>query len=238
MNRNIKNKSFDFIKNNFKENLILALILLVFTFLSIGVSSLQSFGSTETQNSIASLISVIFFITSLLSTSLTWSYFKINNNKEKLENNVTQSILPVKYYWKLILLNLLLGILVWVIAFVAILLIVLFFVSGGTGVLLSVLLIFALLFVGIYVSIRLSQADLLMLNDLYQDNQDGYWSYYKKSWNMMKGHTGEYLGLMFSLTGWYLLIMVTLGIANIFVVPYISNIKGNYFRYILESVDE
>ena len=52
---------------------------------------------------------------------------------------------------------------------------------------------------------------------------------FKDSWKLTKGRTMEIFLLYLSLIGWYLLIIVTLGLAFIFVLPYVTVIEVNLY---------
>ena len=54
----------------------------------------------------------------------------------------------------------------------------------------------------------------------------------KQSENMMKGHKMEMFILDLSFIGWYLLVSVTGGIASIWVTPYITATKTNFYNSI------
>lgn len=50
---------------------------------------------------------------------------------------------------------------------------------------------------------------------------------------VMSSKTGSYIGLMFSMLGWMLIGVVTLGIGFIFVMPYINMVKAVYYKRVL-----
>ena len=53
-----------------------------------------------------------------------------------------------------------------------------------------------------------------------EDSSQGIWECFKKSSKLMKGHKFEYFVLQISFILWYLLGIVTLGIAGIYSIPY------------------
>ena len=54
----------------------------------------------------------------------------------------------------------------------------------------------------------------------------------KSSMELVKGHRVEFYGLMISFFGWFLLGIVTLGIALLWVFPYINLALANFYRYL------
>ena len=52
---------------------------------------------------------------------------------------------------------------------------------------------------------------------------------FKDSWSLTKGRTMEIFLLYLSLIGWYLLVIVTLGLAFFFVLPYVTVIEVNLY---------
>lgn len=56
----------------------------------------------------------------------------------------------------------------------------------------------------------------------------------KRSWNMMKGHKKELFILHLSFIGWFLLIILTLGIASVWAMPYLSTAQAAFYRDIVQ----
>lgn len=56
-----------------------------------------------------------------------------------------------------------------------------------------------------------------------------------KSKEIMNGHKMELFVLQLSFIGWYLLVGITLGIASIYVTPYISATTANFYNSIKEA---
>ncbi len=54
----------------------------------------------------------------------------------------------------------------------------------------------------------------------------------KSSMELVKGHRVEFYGLMISFFGWILLSFITLGIALLWVIPYVSISFANFYRYL------
>lgn len=65
---------------------------------------------------------------------------------------------------------------------------------------------------------------------LAEDNSKSVMECLKESRNMMKGHKFEMFILMMSFIGWILLSLVTLGIAFLWVKPYMSTTYCNYYN--------
>ncbi|MCH5351784.1 MAG: DUF975 family protein [Clostridiales bacterium] len=55
----------------------------------------------------------------------------------------------------------------------------------------------------------------------------------KASGKVMSGKMGKYIGMTFSMFGWILIGVITLGIGFIFVMPYINMVKASYYKRIL-----
>jgi len=81
---------------------------------------------------------------------------------------------------------------------------------------------------GIIASIRYSQTYFILKDN---PDMDGY-AAIQKSKQMMKGHKGEYFVLGLSFILWGLLGTVTLGIAFIWIGPYISQTFANYYEWL------
>lgn len=54
----------------------------------------------------------------------------------------------------------------------------------------------------------------------------------QESWNLMKGHKGDYFRLWLNFIGWWLLCIVTLGIATLWAKPYWTAASLNFYRRI------
>ena len=70
---------------------------------------------------------------------------------------------------------------------------------------------------GIIIALMLS-----MYTYILADGETDIWETIKQSANMMKGHKWEYFVFLLSFIGWILLCFITLGIAAIYVVPYMN----------------
>jgi uncharacterized membrane protein len=79
---------------------------------------------------------------------------------------------------------------------------------------------------GIIKSISYSQMFFLMADDKKLDAAAAQ----KKSMEIMKGHKWEYFVLDLSFILWGLLCVVTLGLATIYVAPYVSAAKAEFYR--------
>ncbi len=77
---------------------------------------------------------------------------------------------------------------------------------------------------GIIKSIAYSQMFYLMVEDEDLDPADAQ----KQSMELMEGHKWEYFVLLLSFFPWFLLCIVTLGIASIYVSPYVQTTLAEY----------
>ncbi len=88
--------------------------------------------------------------------------------------------------------------------------------------------LWSLLFIvpGIIKSIAYSQMYFLMAEDSKMDAATAQ----KKSMEIMEGHKCEYFVLQLSFIPWYLLVCITLGIASIYVTPYVSAANAEFYN--------
>ncbi|MGL4991904.1 MAG: DUF975 family protein [Sarcina sp.] len=84
---------------------------------------------------------------------------------------------------------------------------------------------------GIILTLLLSQSIFIMCKT---DCSIGY--AISHSIKLMKGHLWEYFVFQWSFILWYLLIAITLGIASIFVLPYINTTFANYYNSLERNV--
>lgn len=78
---------------------------------------------------------------------------------------------------------------------------------------------------GIIVTLGLSMASMC-----YRDNiEDGFWAAISESWRIMKGHKMDYFILLLSFIPWLLLTAITLGIAGIYVFPYMEITYAKFY---------
>ena len=85
----------------------------------------------------------------------------------------------------------------------------------------------ALIIPGILLALRFSQVNYVLAEGKKEDVSD--LKALSTSSNLMKGHYGEYFMFHLSFIGWYLLCAVTLGIASIWVMPYVT--VSQYYFY-------
>lgn len=79
---------------------------------------------------------------------------------------------------------------------------------------------------GIFLALRYSQIAFV-----FADNPDLNWkAAAKRSAELMDGHYGEYLILIISFFWWWLLIAITLGIAALYVAPYMLCTEARYYK--------
>jgi len=81
---------------------------------------------------------------------------------------------------------------------------------------------------GIIYAFKVAMVPYLMADEL--DESTGYMDLINKSKEMMDGHKWEYFKFDLSFIGWILLCGITLGIAAIWVVPYIQTANVMYFE--------
>ncbi|MDR0591054.1 MAG: DUF975 family protein [Candidatus Nomurabacteria bacterium] len=74
---------------------------------------------------------------------------------------------------------------------------------------------------------------LAMVYYLVSDGETSSTKAISKSWEMMKGHKWEYFVFCLSFLGWILLGVVTLGIAMLWVTPYMYLAQANFYDHLL-----
>ena len=76
---------------------------------------------------------------------------------------------------------------------------------------------------------------LAMINFLIIDKNTKGPDSIKASWELMKGHKGEYFVLMLSFIGWLILVPFTLGLLLIWLIPYMNIAKTIYYDQLTEK---
>ncbi len=100
-----------------------------------------------------------------------------------------------------------------------------------TGLLatLAILLGFLLLIIpGIILAMGLTMFQYILADPEYKDLENV--AVLKESWRLMKGYKSDYLMFQFSFIGWSLLVLITFGIAAIYVVPYVTTATALYYE--------
>lgn len=89
-------------------------------------------------------------------------------------------------------------------------------------------MLWSLLFVipGIIKSFSYAMLPFIMMDD----PSKGWKEALQESRSMMNGHKWEYFVLLLSFLGWLLLVAVTLGIAALYVLPYMQQAEANFYR--------
>ena len=88
--------------------------------------------------------------------------------------------------------------------------------------------IIALIIPGIIIAIGLSMTQLILADPEYNNLE--YVSVLKESWRLLKGYKSDYTMFQFSFFGWMLLVVLSFGIASIYVVPYITTANTLYYE--------
>lgn len=88
--------------------------------------------------------------------------------------------------------------------------------------------IIALIIPGIIIAIGLSMTQLILADPEYNNLE--YVSVLKESWRLLKGYKSDYVMFQFSFFGWMLLVVLSFGIASIYVVPYITTANTLYYE--------
>ena len=105
-----------------------------------------------------------------------------------------------------------------------------------TGLLQSIFIfLWALLLIvpGIIKAIAYSLVPFILADEKYKDL--GYMDVLKKSEELMKGHKADYFVLQLSFIGWHLLAILTLGILEIWVIPYETTATYKFLDDIMKT---
>ena len=245
MVRKIKTESYNFVKQNFGMNFKLSFwaILLFFfnVLLNTSVNNHSDLG--EIKVILYSYSDVLFSLgISIVFAIIGYEYYKANQDKSHLNGSLCQGFTGDKVI-KTLVLYLIISLFSVALSFISVIFASLsigFFVGiGMKAAIVPILLVTIGTFVGffIYIIAIFSQADFIMLASIDEGTfgELGYIGAIKKSKSVMTGHVSEYIVMNLSLIGWFLLVGITAGLASVFVIPYYLNVRGNYYRYIMES---
>lgn len=89
----------------------------------------------------------------------------------------------------------------------------------------------------IYKKLQYGQAEFILYDHLKENRYQGPLATIKESKSLMKGHVWELFRLYFSFIGWYLLLLPTLGLIQIYLMPYMVTTRAYYYQYLLQEND-
>ena len=248
MVRKIKTESYNFVKQNFGMNFKLSFwAILLFFFNVLSNTFFNVLSNTSVNNhSVLGESKVILYSGDLFSLGISivfaiigYEYYKANQDKSHLNGSLCQGFTGDKVI-KTLVLYLIFSVALMFISIIFASLSIGFFVGiGMKAAIVPILLVTIGTFVGffIYIIAIFSQANFIMLASIDEGTfgELGYIGAIKKSKSVMTGHVSEYIVMNLSLIGWFLLVGITAGLASVFVIPYYLNVRGNYYRYIMES---
>lgn len=231
----VKKASFNFVKNNFGEVAVSFIPL----YILIIVQSIISGTTQTTTNGVEVHSNPVGTIMSILVGVLTINFFvtlfrRMTNPNAKLGIGSSFEGLG-KNFFPILLVNMILNVVIFAIAFAVVFIgLMLTFISP----IFFLVMIVAIFFI-FYIFLRLNFVTTIAIDIL--SNFSGRYNgvdtsishviglSFKDSWKLTKGRTMEIFLLYLSLIGWYLLIIVTLGLAFIFVLPYVTVIEVNLY---------
>lgn len=231
----VKKASFNFVKNNFGEVAVSFIPL----YILIIVQSIISGTTQTTTNGVEVHSNPVGTIMSILVGVLTINFFvslfrRMTNPNAKLGIGSSFEGLG-KNFFPILLVNMILNAVIFAITFAVVFIgLMLTFISP----IFFLVMIVAIFFV-FYIFLRLNFVTTIAIDIL--SNFSGRYNgvdtsisnviglSFKDSWKLTKGRTMEIFLLYLSLIGWYLLIIVTLGLAFIFVLPYVTVIEVNLY---------
>lgn len=108
--------------------------------------------------------------------------------------------------------------------------------------LLYILIGFILMVIGIIIALpqyyAYSQVEFILCDTLENQSYESAFKIIRASRQMMKGYKGKRFVLDLSFIGWYLLTAITLGIASIYVYPYVYTAQTLFYEAVLKEQDQ
>ena len=108
--------------------------------------------------------------------------------------------------------------------------------------LLYILIGFILMVIGIIIALpqyyAYSQVEFILCDTLENQSYESAFKIIRTSRQMMKGYKGKRFVLDLSFIGWYLLTAITLGIASIYVYPYVFTAQTLFYEAVLKEQDQ
>ena len=231
----VKKASFNFVKNNFGEvavSFIPLYILIIVQSIISGTTQTTTNGVEVHSNPVGTILSV--FVGILTINFFVTLFRRMTNPNAKLGIGSSFEGLG-KNFFPILLVNMILNVVIFAIAFAVVFIgLMLTFISP----IFFLVMIVAIFFI-FYIFLRLNfvitiAVDILSNFSGQYNGVDTSISHviglsFKDSWSLTKGRTMEIFLLYLSLIGWYLLVIVTLGLAFFFVLPYVTVIEVNLY---------
>ncbi len=108
--------------------------------------------------------------------------------------------------------------------------------------LLYILIGFILMVIGIIIALpqyyAYSQVEFILCDALENQSYESAFKIIRTSRQMMKGYKGKRFVLDLTFIGWYLLTAITLGIASIYVYPYVYTAQTLFYEAVLKEQDQ
>lgn len=231
----VKKASFNFVKNNFGEvavSFIPLYILIIVQSIISGTTQTTTNGVEVHSNPVGTILSV--FVGILTINFFVTLFRRMTNPNAKLGIGSSFEGLG-KNFFPILLVNMILNVVIFAIAFAVVFIgLMLTFISP----IFFLVMIVAIFFI-FYIFLRLNFVTTIAVDIL--SNFSGQYNgvdtsishviglSFKDSWSLTKGRTMEIFLLYLSLIGWYLLVIVTLGLAFFFVLPYVTVIEVNLY---------
>lgn len=255
MNRKIKDRAFRFTKENWGSLLVAVLPIIIIAIISnlsvrfVGTGNID--GSTVTTSTsystnygnFLSAIGAIFAVNLAqvaipLANKHNWGKINPDSEDDKLTilssfKNLGETFFPILFTTIAMQASVFL-----LAAFIGVFVAVSFFYP------IAIFLIFVLLFLFIWLLIRLSMAEYIVV-DMVTDLTGVYSQYknknlfyktvsaLKESWNLTRGKSAEIIILGLSLIGWVFLLLVTLGLALFFIQPYFLMVQYSLYQELI-----
>ena len=110
------------------------------------------------------------------------------------------------------------------------------------ALLLYILIGFILMVIGIIIALpqyyAYSQVEFILCDTLENQSYESAFKIIRASRQMMKGYKGKRFVLDLTFIGWYLLTAITLGIASIYVYPYVYTAQTLFYEAVLKEQDQ
>ncbi|MCK8607458.1 DUF975 family protein [Apilactobacillus ozensis] len=216
----LKKKADRILMTNFKYFFLMFLPYYILSIIS-GVTSRASFQITEVLNGNEQLTynwgmlgsNLIFSIVStLLITGIMFVCIDHIRNKAEYDKPFSHSVTIInnsKYFWGTIFIYILSYIMIY---------------------LWTLLLIIP----GIIKSLSYSQALYIYRDAVDKGEKISYMDAITKSRQLMDGHKWEFFVMQLSFIGWFLLVLVTFGLASLYVIPYYNLTMANFYDSLLD----
>lgn len=258
MNRKVKNRAFKFTKENWGPLLVSMIPIIIIAIISnlsvqfFGTGNIDgsavTTGTTSYSTNYGNFLSAIgsIFAVNLVQVAIPlankYNWGKINSTSQEDKLTISSSFKNLgETFFPILFTTIAMQVSVFLLAaFIGLCVAISFFYP------IAIFLLFVLLFVFIWVIVRFSMSQYIVV-DMVTDITGVYSQYknknlfykaissLKESWNLTRGKTPEIILLGLSLIGWVLLLFITLGLALFFIQPYFLMIQYSLYQELVSE---